>query len=106
MRDNSVSALTKLVMFQYDGAHLRDELVEGLFTHLHPIVTDVDEAQDIYQIVFDEVLKGNASLAKFEGGVKTMINNVKAYAVANPEAEKDILGDKGKQLLEQVIAKI
>ena len=68
----------------------------------------MDEAQDIYQIIFEQVLSGsNEVITKFGDGFRTLITKVKDYAVANQaDAEKDILGEKGRALLEQVVAKL
>jgi hypothetical protein len=54
LRENSISALTKLILFQYDGGQvLNDTLVSVVLTQLHPIITDLDEAQDIYFIILN-----------------------------------------------------
>jgi hypothetical protein len=85
LKDNSVSALTKLVLFQYDGGNvISDDLVNALLTQVHPLKTDLDEAQDINCLVMSEVLGGqNEVIKKFGEGFKAMITRVKEYAVAN-----------------------
>jgi len=52
MRDNSISTLMKLVLFQNDGgAILKQEMVHEAFSSLLPLKVDVEEAQDIHEII-------------------------------------------------------
>jgi len=52
MRDNSISTLMKLVLFQNDGgAILKQEMVQEAFSSLLPLKVDVEEAQDIHEII-------------------------------------------------------
>mmetsp|Transcript_15259 Transcript_15259/g.25808 ORF Transcript_15259/g.25808 Transcript_15259/m.25808 type:complete len:163 (-) Transcript_15259:146-634(-) len=109
LRDNTISALTKMILFHYDGgAVLRDDLVNQVLTQMHPITHDFDEAQDINGIILNLILKNeNEAIAKFKDSVKVLVTKVKDYAVAHQnEEESQILNDNGKQLLEQVISQL
>lgn len=54
MRDNSISTLTKLCLFQNDGgAVLKPEFVQELFGSLLPITKDLEEAQAIHELVLE-----------------------------------------------------
>jgi predicted enzyme related to lactoylglutathione lyase len=58
--------------------------VHTLLTNWHPLTTDLDEAKDLYQIVFSQLLSNqNPSIGKFSQGFKVMVERVKDYAVAN-----------------------
>jgi hypothetical protein len=45
LADNSISALVKIIMFQYDGGNIvKDELCSTILTHKLPLTHDFDEA--------------------------------------------------------------
>ena len=75
LADNSISTLTKLILFQYDnGAQLTDDLVTRCLTQEHPIITDLEEAQTINEIMLEQILKGdNVALNKFVDATKTYV---------------------------------
>lgn len=59
LRDNSVSCLGKIVLFQNDmqGPVTAELTVE--FFNLLPIKNDIDEAQDLHKTLFEQIIKGN-----------------------------------------------
>lgn len=70
-----------------------------------PIINDIDEAQDIHTTVFEQVIAGNAIVTANADLVKAAVERIKTFAEANVNDEdKDILGKKGKPLLQQVLS--
>jgi hypothetical protein len=101
MADNSISTLFKIVLFQNDGGALvTAELVNKLLTELLPIKNDIEEAGSVHTLFLQHVLNKNAILLNAEAQTKQCIQNIKAYAEAHTDAEEDILGDKGKALMQ------
>ena len=101
MVDNSISTLFKIVLFQNDGGSLvTAELVNKLLTVLLPIKHDVEEAEAVHTLFLQQVLAKNAILLNAEAQAKQCIQNIKAHAEAHTEEEEDILGEKGKALLQ------
>ena len=76
------------------------EMTNELFSQL-PIKNDIDEAQDFHKTLLEQVLKGSAVIEAFKDQVKQAVTNIKTYADANPkDDEQDILGDKGRELMQ------
>lgn len=104
LKDNSVSCLGKIVLFQNDSTPVMAALTNQFFTTL-PITNDLDEAQDIHTTVFEQVVAGSAVITGNADLVKAAIERIKTYAEANvADEEKDILGTKGKELLQKVLS--
>ena len=100
VRDNSISTLTKIILFQNDGGNLvKQELVQELFGSMLPIVKDFDEAQALHEIVLTQALAQNKSIMDnadlFKGVVERMGKHVEENQ-GNPD--KDILGEYSKTL--------
>jgi hypothetical protein len=54
LADNSISALVKVIMFQYDGGNVvKDELCSTILSHKLPITNDIDEAQAIHTMILE-----------------------------------------------------
>ena len=54
VRDNSISTLSKLVLFHNDGGNvIKPEIVQELFSSLLPISKDCDEAKSLHKIVLE-----------------------------------------------------
>ena len=101
LADNSVSALVKIIMFQYDGGNLvKDELCSTILTSKLPLTNDFDEAQSIHTLVLEQIQAKNAVLMKNSDAIKGLIQNIKEFATTHTDAEEDILGDDVKKLLE------
>ena len=81
-------------------------LTASFFNELLPIKNDIDEAQDIHTCVFEQCLAGSPVITANADAVKGCIGRIKAHAEANTDEDKDILGKKGKELLQQVLAKM
>lgn len=100
LRDNSISCLGKIVLFQNNGSADMAALTNQFFTSL-PITNDIDEAQDIHTTVFEQIIAGSPVVTGNTDLVKGAIERIKAFAEANVNDEdKDILGKKGKELLQ------
>ena len=104
LKDNSISCLGKIVLFQNNGSPDMAALTNQFFTTL-PITNDLDEAQDIHSTVFEQVIAGSAVITGNADLAKAAIERIKTHAEANVNDEdKDILGKKGKELLQKVLS--
>ena len=73
LADNSVSALVKIIMFQYDGGNFaKDELCSTILTHKLPLTHDFDEAQAIHTLILEQVQAKNAVLMKNQDAIKSL----------------------------------
>ena len=105
LRDNSISALTKCFLFQNDPSAISADLITELLSSMLPITNDLEEAQGIHELLLTQALAGNKNLADNQDLFKGLINRMKEYAEANQaDPEKDILGEKGKALMGQVLS--
>ena len=60
VRDNSISTLTKIVLFQNDGGNIvKQEVVQELFGSLLPITKDYEEACSLHELVLTQALAQN-----------------------------------------------
>lgn len=60
VRDNSISTLTKIVLFQSDGGNIvKQEIVDELFGSLLPITKDIEEAQVLHELFLTQALAEN-----------------------------------------------
>ena len=65
LSDNSVSALVKIIMFQYDGGNVvKDELCSTILLHKLPLTHDFDEAQALHTLILEQIQAKNAVLMK------------------------------------------
>ena len=65
LSDNSVSALVKIIMFQYDGGNVvKDELCSTILMHKLPLTHDFDEAQALHTLILEQIQAKNAVLMK------------------------------------------
>ena len=101
VRDNSISTLTKIVLFQNDGGNVvKQEIVQELYGSLLPIQKDFEEAQSLHEIVLQQALAQNKSIVDNGELFKGVIERIKKHAEENAnDSEKDILGESGKALL-------
>ena len=108
VRDNSISTLTKIVLFQHDGGNVvKQEIVNELFGNMLPITKDFEEAQALHEIVLKQALAQNQIIVDNADLFKSVIERMKKHAVENAgDNEKDILGEHGKPLFEQVLQKM
>ena len=101
LADNSISALVKIVMFQYDGGNVvKDELCSTVLLNKLPLTNDIEEAQAIHTLVLEQVVAKNPVLVKNQEAIKAFMNKVQEYMKTHTEPEEDILGDDGKKLFE------
>ena len=68
-----------------------------------PLVNDVDEAQAVHELLLEQTLAQNAVLAAHPESLKQCITRISQHAAAHTEKEEDILGEKGKGLMQQVL---
>ena len=101
MADNSISTLAKIIIFQKDGNLVTHNLTLNMLNAL-PLKTDTDEAQSAHTLILTHTLEKNASLMQHADALKNAILRIKQQSEENPE--EDILGDKGKPLLQQVVS--
>ena len=107
LADNSVSALVKIIMFQYDGGNVvKDELCSTILTHKLPLTHDFDEAQAIHTLILEQVQAKNAVLMKNQDAIKSLIDKIKQFAETHLDPEEDILGEDGKKLFQQVLSQM
>ena len=107
LADNSVSALVKIIMFQYDGGNVvKDELCSTILTHKLPLTHDFDEAQAIHTLILEQVQAKNAVLMKNQDAIKSLIDKIKQFAETHTDPEEDILGEDGKKLFQQVLSQM
>lgn len=100
VRDNSISTLTKIILFQNDGGNLvTQELVQELFGKMLPIVKDFDEAQALHEIVLTQALAQNKSIMDNADLFKGVVERMGKHVEENQgNSDKDILGEYSKAL--------
>jgi hypothetical protein len=107
LADNSISALVKIIMFQYDGGNVvKDELCSTILTHKLPLTHDFDEAQAIHTLILEQVQAKNAVLMKNQDAIKSLIEKIKQFVETHSDPEEDILGEDGKKLFQQVLSQM
>ena len=107
LADNSISALVKIIMFQYDAANVvKDELCSTILTHKLPLTHDFDEAQAIHTLILEQVQAKNAVLMKNQDAIKSLIEKIKQFVETHSDPEEDILGEDGKKLFQQVLSQM
>ena len=107
LADNSISALVKIIMFQYDGGNVvKDELCSTIHTHKLPHTHDFDEAQAIHTLILEQVQAKNAVLMKNQDAIKSLIEKIKQFVETHSDPEEDILGEDGKKLFQQVLSQM
>jgi hypothetical protein len=99
LRENSVSCLAKIILFQNDlsGSKINPQMTQEVFGTMLPLKHDLQEAEDLHSLIFEQMLAGNKVVQANADLFKQFVANVKQEAESN---EEDILGDKGKALLQ------
>jgi len=100
LADNVISALNKIVCFQFDGGNLvKPELVALLLDSI-PLQNDFDEAVPVHTLLLQQLLAKNATLLAYPDKVKAALNKIQEFASTHTEKEEDILGDEGRVLFQ------
>lgn len=94
--ETCIGALGKIVYFQNEAPNFNAQMV-GAFIGMLPLKECEDETQPVHKLFLEQVLAGNPVLAQHETAIKETIGKIRKYDQENPE--KEILDDKGKELL-------
>lgn len=103
--ENAISSLGKIALYQSDLNDKMSEEVLIKFLQLLPLKHDMDEAQNVHKMLFEEILKKNECLVMGSADVQKAlidaITNINKIFSENPESE--ILDETGKNLMAQVM---
>lgn len=103
MKDNAISSLTKIVIFQQDGSHVNDTHTQTLLKLL-PITHDVEEAADLHSLFLAQIINSNATFAKNKEEVVAVLKRIEDYSNSHSGEDEDILNDEGKALFSKVMS--
>jgi hypothetical protein len=102
--DNSISCAFKVFLFQNDGGNLvKPELLVQLILPAFPLVADLEEAVPVHELFLTQLLAKNPLLLAHPDTVKAAIMRIQEYSGAHTAEGEDILGSKGRTLLESVL---
>lgn len=61
LRENSISCLAKIVLYQNDlsNTKITSPMTYEVFGKMIPLKHDVQEAQDLHTLIFEQILAGN-----------------------------------------------
>jgi len=102
----AIGALGRIAVYQGEPSDKLSQEVLMKFLQLLPLKHEPEEAQNVHYMLLQEIVNKNQMLTMNNPEVQTMlmkvINDIKTIGINNPEME--ILDDKGKLLLNQMIA--
>lgn len=103
LTDNTIGALGKIAMFQYQIGDKLSADILTTFLQLLPLKHDEEEGQAIHKLLMEQILGRNEFLCQkeFEGLLLTALKAIKAEDTEHPENE--ILDDKGRELMKQIL---